>query len=167
MGKLRLAIVAGIILIIPFIIVFQLSKSDINISDLTFPINGKEPFHNQCFFGEPVCVYDKSVRFGFSVASVDEIEINELPNEWRVIGEDVFCFKIESGSVEPVSDPVGVITERESNVTCNNIAMFDKNDWDLNIKLFVPDAEGNLVSFSSFELPEGSINRFTFTMKGQ
>jgi len=166
LAKWQIASLAIIILIIPVIIVFQLTKADIIIN-----FDDDDPFFNKCFFGQPVCVYDKPIGFAFSVAPIGEITFQELPDEWRVLGEDVFCFKIDKNNRgEPVTDPVGVITERDSNVVCNNIATFEKNEWDLKIDLLVPDAEGNLVDlfpqFSSISLPENSINRFTFTMKG-
>ncbi len=144
--KIELAFLAGIILIIPFIIVFQLANQpDINISDLTFPINDRDQFENQCFFGQTECVYTEDSR------KLGEIQFRETQNNWQIIGTDVWCIKTERTVAVPVSDPVGVITQ-ETEVSCNNIAIFDKNEWDLAI--FHADTI------------DGFFNTFTFTMKG-
>lgn len=156
--KWQLAFIVGLIFIIPVIIVFQYTSADIII-------NIDEDFKNQCFFGQPVCVYDKEIAVFGSINTGKEIQFQELSDEWRIIGEDVFCFKVDGSFVEPISDPVGVIIP-QSNITCNNIASFEKSDWDLKIDFLVPNEQGILVKFSSVQPPEGSINRFTFTMKG-
>jgi len=157
--KWQIAFLATVILIIPFIIVFQLTKADI-------VINIDEDFKNQCFFGQPVCVYDKRINVTIEDTQREPlIAFRETENNWQIIGDNVFCIKIEGAFAEPVTDPVGVVT-KESEVNCNNIAVFDKDEWDLQIRLLFPDSEGNLFfPFSSFQPPEGSVNRFTFTMK--
>ncbi len=156
--KWQLAFIVGLIFIIPLIVLFQYTKADIII-------NIDEDFKNQCFFGQPVCVYDQEIRIFSSINTGKEIEFRELSDEWRIIGENVFCFKVDGSFAEPVANPVGIVTEKDD-VTCNNIASFEKNDWDLRIDFLIPDEQGNLITFSSIEPPEGSINRFTFTMKG-
>ena len=164
LAKWQIASLAIIILIIPVIIVFQLTKADI-------VINIDEDFKNQCFFGQPICVYDKQINVTFEDTQKDPLIVfRETEINWQIIGDNVFCIKIERSVAEPVSDPVGVITE-STEVSCNNIAIFDKDEWDLQIAFLTPDEQGNLINpfipFSSVPPPpEGSINRFTFTMKG-
>jgi len=162
LAKWQIASIVIIVLIIPFIIVFQLTRADIV---LTFD----EDFKNQCFFGQPVCVYDKIIRTTLEIITEKQIEFQETGDDWRILGEDVFCIKTERTVAEPVRDPVGVITE-ETEVSCIDIAVFNKSDWDLTIDFLVPDEEGNLKKgFTGFSIappPDGSVNRFTFTMKG-
>ncbi len=117
--KFQIAIIAVIILIIPAIIVFQLTKADI-------VINIENDFENQCFFGQTKCNYIDSSR------NVGAIIFSETVEQWQILGENVWCIKTDREVAEPVSDPVGVITD-EDEVTCNNIAIFDRNEWDLQV----------------------------------
>lgn len=160
MGKLRLALVAGIILIIPFILVYQLSKGDINIEDFTHPIQDTDPFENKCFydpiekefqFGEISCTYVReSSRLG-------EIIFTETDTKWQVTGDQIWCVKIERSVMEPVADPVGSISESsigesQPSVECNDIAIFDKDEWNLQI------THADLID-------GGSADSFRFTLK--
>lgn len=163
LAKWQIASLAIIILIIPVIIVFQLTKADIVIN-----FDDDDPFKNKCFLGQTECIYmhELGVNVGGEVEFRDDMDLNR----WLIIGEDVFCIKIERTVAEPVADPVGVITE-ETEISCNNIAVFDKDEWDLKIGIAIPDEEGNLVDlfigFSSIPPPpEGSQQTFTFTMIG-
>ncbi len=136
LGNTQIAIIAVIVLIIPFIIVFQLTKADIVI-DFT----DEDRFDNICFLGESQCTY---------VMIFPDIELREDDTYWWILGENVWCEKIERNVAEPVADPVGVITE-ETEIKCNNVAMFDKNEWDFS------DATITL---------EGQPTIYTFTKKG-
>lgn len=144
--KFQIIIIAVIVLIIPTIIVFQLTKADITIENLTFPIVDGDTFKNQCFFGQTKCVYEeRSAESGVIV-------FDDQETSWLIRGENVWCIKSNRQVAEPVADPVGVITD-ESEVTCNNLAIFNKSEWDLQI------THADLVS-------GGSVDIFTFTMKG-
>lgn len=163
LAKWQIASLAIIILIIPLIIVFQLTKADIVIN-----FNDDDPFFNKCFLGQSECVYQIPIGIAFDDQPVgmEFIEFREDKTYWWILGEDVWCIKTERTVAEPVSDPVGVITE-ETEIECNDLAMFDKGDWDLTIDFLVPNEEGGLIKFSSVAPPpKGSVNQFTFTMKG-
>jgi len=154
--KFQIAIIAIIILIIPVIIVYQLTKPDIIL-------NIEEDFENQCFFGQTECLYmhDLGVITSGEIEFRDEMDLNR----WLIIGDNVWCIHTDRSVAVPISDPVGVISQ-ESEVSCNNIAVFDKDEWDLKIGIAVPDEEGNLIQFSSIDFPMGSQQTFTFTIKG-
>ena len=137
LSNIQIAIIAGIILVVPFIIVLQLTKADI-------VIEFNEDFTNQCFFGENQCSY---------VEELGVIQLSENDDAWTILGENVFCTKTERTVAVPVSDPVGVISE-ETEVTCNNFAIFDKNEWDLVI-----------ISFEDLTTQAEKINTLTFTLR--
>lgn len=111
----KIVLVGGIVLTIPLVIAFQLTKADIVIN-----FDEENPFKNKCFLGETECMYE---------AIFPEIELREDDTYWWILGENVWCVKIERTVEEQVEDPVGVITE-ETEVTCNDLAMFDKSEWD-------------------------------------
>ena len=162
MGKVMVVIVALIILAVPFILVYQLTKADINISDFTFPINDEDPFENKCFLGQSECFY----THGLGILTGGDVEFREDDTYWWILGEDVWCIKSEMSFVEPVTNPNVQITQGDQ-IDCNDTAMFDKSDWDLRIGISIPDEEGNLIPFlSSISFPEGSIQTYTFTLKG-
>ena len=155
--KYEIIFLAVVILIIPVILVYQLTKPDI-------VIRVGDDFTNQCFFGQTECKYmhDLGRVTGGVVEFRDEMELNR----WLIVGEDVWCIHTERSVAVPVSNPVGVITQ-ETEVSCNNIAVFDKDEWDLEIGIAFPDEQGRLIPFSPLpEFPEGTQQTFVFTMKG-
>ena len=134
LAKWQIASLAIIILIIPVIIVFQLTKADIVID-----FDNPNPFENKCFLGESQCTFTQTFP---------EIELREDDTYWWILGEDVYCVKTDRTVEVPVSDPVGVITE-ETEVSCNDLFMFDKTVWD----------------FSDSETM-GDTKLYVFTLKG-
>ncbi len=157
--KWQLAFIVGLIFIIPVILVFQYTKADI-------VINIDTDFKNQCFFGQSVCTYDKLIINFEGQVDQNPFEFRETENNWQIIGDNVFCIHTERSVAVPVSDPVGVITE-ETEVSCNNIAVFDKDEWNLQIRLVTPAQQGSIIPFSTPPPPPiGSVERFTFTMIG-
>ncbi len=161
--KWQLAFIVGLIFIIPMIILFQYTKADI-------VINIDDDFKNQCFFGQTECVYDKRINITFEDSQrIPIIQFRETVNNWQIIGDNVWCIQGRSVAI-PVTNPQQEIT-KDSEVSCNNIAVFDRDEWDLQIQFLVPNSLGELERpfplFSSAPPPpEGSINRFIFTMKG-
>lgn len=143
--KFELAFLAGIILIIPFIIVFQLSKADINIGDFTSPIQDTDPFANMCIEGDFRCIYLQSDN------KLGEIIFTETETRWQIAGDNVWCVKFKPTASEPIADPIGSIGESQPSIICNNLAIFDKSEW-------------NLTIFHADTL-DGFFNTFTFTMK--
>lgn len=133
--KWQLAFIVGLIFIIPVIIVFQYTGTDIVID---FDDN---PFKNKCFLGQSECVYDS-----------DATELREDDTYWWILGTDVWCVKSQMSFTEPVTNPNIEITQ-DSEVSCNDIAMFDKNDWDFSI-LHLDLIDG------------GFLDRYIFTLKG-
>jgi len=125
LAKWQIATIAIIILIIPLIIVFQLSKQP----DIVINFDQDDPFRNKCFLGETTCQYE---------AIFPEIELREDDTYWWILGEDVWCVKTERTVEVPVSDPVGVITQ-ETEISCNDLAMFDKLEWDF---IQIPPPQG-------------------------
>lgn len=121
MRKIKLAIVAGIILIIPFIIVFQLSKADINIGDLTHPINANEAnFVCGSGDGSLTCTY-------FSSPS-NIIQVTESEDKWIVQG---ICVTTVGGNFNKA-----ILENPQANFApppfdtfddCINIILFDKD----------------------------------------
>jgi len=137
LAKWQIVFITVVVLIIPFIIVFQLAYQP----DIFLDFESDDTFENTCFLGQDECTY---------IMIFPEIELREDDTYWWILGENVWCEKTERNVAEPVADPVGVITE-ETEIKCNDVAMFDKNEWDFS------DATITL---------EGQPTIYTFTKKG-
>ena len=121
LSKWQLGILTVLILIIPFILVYQLSKPDITIN---FDSAETDPFFNKCFLGQSECIYHS---FGGTLHT--NTELREDDTYWWILGKDVWCVKSQMSFTEPVTNPNVEITQ-DSEVSCNDLAMFDKEDWD-------------------------------------
>jgi len=136
--KWQLAFIAGLLFVIPVILLFQYTKADIVID---FDNPEVDPFRNKCFLGQSECIYHS-----FGGTQFPNVELREDTTYWWILGEDVWCVKSQMSFTEPVTNPNLEITQ-DSVISCNDIAMFDKDDWD----------------FSSFINGEPT---YIFTLKG-
>lgn len=133
--KWQLALIAGIILIVPVIIAFQLTKADININDLN------PTFVSGCNMEGTVCTYnmDNTVRV---------ITISEDEEKWTLMGnciDTALASFLRSGAViqrdsgQTLSDPVFGFNPEE----CRDLVIFLKDDWDRE-NTFVNNSEVNI-----------------------
>ena len=111
--KWQLAFIVGLIFIIPVIIVFQYTKADITIE-----INPTEP----CFPQEDDTCF-------FRIGSGSTTRFEESDTQYTVFGERIVCFR----TIEDVAEPMGDIALAPPDVQCNDVGIFDKENWRLAI----------------------------------
>lgn len=132
--------IAVVVLTVPFIIAFQLTyqQPDININ------TGIKPPENQCIYGQDYCKYVQE--------NIGKLQFDENEDMWIITGNGVWCVKVVNEFAEPVANPANQYGNNNQ-LSCNDIAIFNKSEWDLSLQ------HADLVS-------GGYENTFFFTKKG-
>lgn len=125
----QIASLTIIILIIPLIIVFQLTKADIVI-DVNSPI----AIANSCLIKKDTktCTYDEADKT--QLITITESDATTLlANSWKVTGESVLCNEFIT-----TADFGGEIRE-STEIKCFDTVFFDKEIWDRQVSITNPD----------------------------
>lgn len=154
LAKWEMVLIAGIILIIPIIIAYQLTKADIEI-DLN------PTFSNGCNQLGTVCMYNMD-----STAKI--ITLNEDDLSWRITG---LCVDT---AIEQYNRKVAISERDNSLITleypanpeeCRDLVIFSKDDWERENKVVTVDVQVQCFTTPCNPVPtDFELN--IFTLKG-
>lgn len=149
--KWEIALIAIVILIIPFVVVYQLTKADIELQ-----INPS--FASGCNDGGTVCTYNMD-----STAKV--IILNEDEESWRVTGNCIdteFDSQIRQQAVAKRDGLEIDLTPVPSNNPCRDLVIFKKIDWNRENKIITQDVQVQCITTPCDPIPtDFEINIFT------
>ena len=159
LAKWQIAVVSIIVLIIPFIIVYQLTKPDITI-DTSLPFGVTERFSSGCEDGI-ICMYNMD-------SITKEITITEDEESWIMHGDCIdtsqnslarinAVLKRDYGSYSHADPPDNYIANK-----CLDSATFLKKDWNRENKIIEFEKQVQCITFPCPPIIEElDINIFT------